>query len=215
MAEMSGGVAGEAAVAPARGARFGRIRRRTVGRLCVAASIVIAGAIVIYLATRQSGQAQVGADLLPVVATAHETATYVDCSKVGPVSYDEHRPCQTFALIRSSHFGSAQAFLDTESALLQKAGWRHPAAPLLVDSDAGGHTASISESWAAPNHEGCAFLTTVAAGVRAEAKEIFPYDQYNTPRGVLVFYRIAKASRANQTLWARLQPGYINGEPAC
>ena len=173
--------------------------------------------IVIDLWPRAPDQARVSTGLLPVVTTAHETTSYVDCSKVGSVHYDDHQPCQTFVLLHSSHFGSVEIFLNAEQGQLRRAGWRHPRAPLLVDSDAGNHTASTGESWAAPNHKGCAFITTGAAGVSAEAKEILRggFDPYNTPQGVLDFYRTAESSRASQTLWARLEPAYIRGQARC
>jgi hypothetical protein len=159
----------------------------------------------------------VSADLLPVLRSAHKIAAYLDCSKVGAVAYDEHRPCQTFLLLESDQLASSRALLSAEVALLQSRGWRHPAAPVFVDMDGNGGHAAIGESWAAPGRQACVYLTTGAVGVRAETGEIFPYDPYNTPHGVLAFYRTAKVSAAagQPTLWVRLQPAYLHGYPEC
>jgi hypothetical protein len=183
----------------------------------VGAGLLIAAAIGVVLASRSPAQARVSADLLPVVRSAHHIAAYVDCSKVGLVAYDEHRPCQTFLLLESGQLGTAQALLAAQDALLQRRGWRHPSAPVLVDMDGEGRSAAFNESWAAPGHQGCAYVTMGAVGVRAETGEIFPYDPYNTPRGVLDFYRTAKtrAAASRPTLWVRLQPAYLHGHPEC
>jgi hypothetical protein len=191
------------------------MKRRTPYWLCVAAVVAAAVVVVIFFIGRGTDQAQVGAGALPVVSTAAETSSFIDCSTIGPVSYNAHQPCQTFVLLQSSRYGSAQAFLAAEERQLLTARWRHPAAPVLVDGDSGNYDAPIAESWAAPHHQACAFLTTAAAGVSAEAREILPYDQYNTPRGLLDFYRAAKTIAASNTLWARLQPAYINGQRVC
>ena len=55
-------------------------------------------------------------------------------------------------------------------------------------------------------HHGCAYVATDQAGVPAEARTLFPYVPYNQPRGVLDFYRKARAANASHTLWVRLQP---------
>jgi hypothetical protein len=213
MAEMGGSRRARAAELSA-GVRG--VRRRPIGLLAAGAGILIIAAIAVVLASRSPGQARVSADLLPVLRSAHKIATYVDCSKVGAVAYDEHHPCQTFLLLESNQLRPSRALLSAEDVLLQSRGWRHPAAPVFVDMDVGGH-AAIGESWAAPGHQACAYVTTGAVGVRAEAGEIFPYDPYNTPHGVLAFYRTAKASAAagQPTLWVRLQPVYLHGHPEC
>jgi hypothetical protein len=96
-----------------------RLPRRWLGLAAVA---LAAGATIIYLATRSTDQAQVSANVLPVVLTAREAATYGDCSKINAVTYDPHNPCQTFVLLQSSHFQSAAAFLTAETRQLRLAG---------------------------------------------------------------------------------------------
>jgi hypothetical protein len=166
---------------------------------------VVLGAVSAYVVTRSSGQPQVSADVLPVVASAAQTAVYVDCSKIDAVAFDPHNPCQTFVLPHSDHFTSAAAFLDAEARQLRAVGWGHPRIAPPVDYDGGGEMANLGDSWFAPGHKACLYLATVQAGVAAEARVLFPYDPYNQPQGVLDFYRTAKSAKPSQTLWARLR----------
>jgi hypothetical protein len=148
----------------------------------------------------------VDAGALPVVVTGHQATVYVDCSKVNGVAYFPDNPCETFVLLKSSHFGSAAAFWVAETRQLRLSGWRH-SAPQLVDyNGAYGGMANLRDSWVAPSHRACAYVTTDRKGVAAEAKELFPYDPYDNPHGVYVFYRTAKRARSDETLWVRLRP---------
>jgi hypothetical protein len=174
--------------------------------LSLAVVVLATGATIIYVATQSPDQAQVSADVLPVVPTARQAATYVDCSKVNAVIYDPHNPCQTFLLLHSSHFRSAAAFLNAEGRQLRAAGWRHTTTPMPIDRDAFGGNATLNESWVAPQHRACAYVATGTAGVTAEARLLLPYDPYDVPHGVLTFYLKGKAANPSQTLWARLQP---------
>jgi hypothetical protein len=181
------------------------IRRRTLGLTTAAAIVVIAG-IVGYLLTRPPGQARVNPNLLPTTSTAHRAATYLDCSKINAVTYDPHNPCQTFLLLETGRFRSPASFLEAEAGRLRAAGWRHATEPIPVDPDNGSGSGSLSESWVAPGHRACAYVTTVRRGLATEAQGLFPYDPYNQPRGVLDFYRKAKADDGAVALWVRLEP---------
>lgn len=184
--------------------------------LALAVLIMVVGAVIAYLGTRSPDQARVSAGVLPVTAAAHRTVVYVDCSKIGAVTYDPQNPCQTFVLLQSDHFRSAGAFLDAEARQLRDAGWRHPSRPPPVDYDSGeGAMATLTESWVAPRRQGCAYVATAQTGIAAEAKGLFPYDPYNQPQGVLDFYRKAKAAKAGETLWARLRATNATGRMDC
>jgi hypothetical protein len=179
------------------------------GRLAV--PIALVGGAVAYFLTRPPGQPQVSADVLPVVAAAHRAAAYTDCSKVNSVACLSDNPCQTFVLLESNRFSSAEAFLAAETRSIIAAGWHH-SAPQPVDYDGGaGGMAMPSESWVAPVHQACAYIATAGIGVAAEAAQIFPRDPYDVPEGVYEFYRTAKDANLAKALWVRLYPEYRGG----
>jgi hypothetical protein len=184
----------------------GAIRSRRRLWLLLAIAIVAGGAAVAYAVTRSSDQPEVSAEVLPVVSPAHETNVYVDCSKINSVAYFPDNPCQTFLLVQSDHFGSASELLTAESRQLSRSGWRHSSLQLVDYDGVTGGMATLSQSWVSPDHRACAYVTTDRVGVAAEGRELFPYDQYNQPHGVLDFYRTAKAANPSQTLWVRLRP---------
>ncbi|MFZ0042096.1 MAG: hypothetical protein WAK93_12375 [Solirubrobacteraceae bacterium] len=181
------------------------IRRRTLGLTTGAVIVVLAG-FVGYLFTRAPGQARVNPNLLPTTSSAHRAAAYLDCSKVNAVAYDPHNPCQTFLLLETSRFGSPALFLEAEAGRLRAAGWRHAAEPIPADANNGSGSGSLSESWVAPEHRACAYVTTVRRGLATEAQGLFPYDPYNQPPGVLDFYRKARAVDGAVALRVRLEP---------
>lgn len=184
----------------------GAIRSRPRRWLVLATLIVAGGAGVAYAVTRGSDQPQVDAGVLPVVSPAQETNVYVDCSKINNVAYFPDNPCETFVLVESGHFGSASALLTAEMRELTRSGWRH-SAPQLVDYDgAAAGMATLGQSWVSADGRACAYIATDRVGVAAEARELFPYDPYNQPQGVLDFYRAAKAANPNASLWVRLRP---------
>jgi hypothetical protein len=77
----------------------------------------------------------------------------------------------------------------------------------LVDYDAANSgMAKASESWVEPAEHACAYVTTDRSGVAAERKALFPYDPYDNPHGVYVFYRKARTAEPRETLWVRLRP---------
>jgi hypothetical protein len=178
--------------------------------LLVVALIVIGGAAITFAVTRGSGQPEVDADVLPVLATGKKADVYVDCSKIDAVAYFEDNPCQTFVLLQSSHFRSATEFWSAETRQMKRSGW-HNSAPQVADFDGGGGLVSLSESWVSRDHRACAYVTTDRRGTAAEAKTLFPYDPYNQPQGVLDFYRAARAANPNQALWVRLRPPNRDG----
>lgn len=119
-------------------------------------------------------------------------AVFIDCSKIDSVAYFPDNPCQTFVLVTSKQFTSVGGVLDTEVRHLTVLGWHHSAAqPVDYDGAAGG-MATLSQSWVAPDRRTCAFVTTDAIGTAAEGHELFPYDPYNQPYGVLAFYRCSR-----------------------
>jgi hypothetical protein len=186
----------------------GAVRKKRLLWLGGAGVVVIVGATIAYLLTRGSAQPEVTENAIPTVATAHRAAGYVDCSRLNGIFYDPHNPCQTFVLLQSRHFASAQDFLQAEWSVLLASGWRH-SAPQLIDYDAAPTAhglASPTESWVAPDHHVCAYLETAQSGVAAEGRQLFPYDPYNQPQGVLHFYLKAKAARQGVALWVRLRP---------
>jgi hypothetical protein len=148
----------------------------------------------------------VGAGVLPIVADANQSAVYVDCSKVNSLAYFPQNPCQTFVLIRSQRFASSSSLLDAETARLRVAGWRHPTLPPPIDYDVGNATAPVVDSWLAPEHHACAYIATDHAAVTAEGKELIPFDRYDDPHEMLVFYETAKAAAPHEALWVRLRP---------
>ncbi len=167
---------------------------------------LLVGAGFAFAASRGSDQPEVGADVLPVVALAHRADVYGDCSKVNGVAYFSENPCQTFVLIESDHFGSALEFWEAETRVLRMAGWRH-SAPQLVDYDGSNDgMARRNESWVLRAQRACAYVATDRMGVVAERPSLFPYDPYDIPHGLYVFYRRAKAVTRGQTLWVRLRP---------
>ena len=168
-------------------------------------TIGLTGVAVTYAVTR-SDQPEVDADVLPVVDTASQAASFVDCSKTNSLAYFSDNPCETFLLLRSNHFGSAAKLLAAETRRLAVASWGH-SAPQEVDYDGGADgMAALGESWVSPDHHACAYVTTVGRGVAAERREIFPWDPYNWPHGVLDFYRHASAIKNQPALWVRLRP---------
>lgn len=168
--------------------------------------VVLLGVTTAYLVTRPPAQAQVGGDALPTVATAHQAAVYVDCSTLNSITYDPHNPCQTFVLLQSRQFANAKELLRAEGRLLVDSGWRHSARQPVDYDSVGNAMASPSDSWAAGDRHVCAYVETAEAGVAAERRELFPYDPYNQPQGVLEFYRKARAAKQRATLWIRLRP---------
>ncbi|MGO9793372.1 MAG: hypothetical protein ACLP8S_28735 [Solirubrobacteraceae bacterium] len=184
--------------------------------LAIAVVVVVAGLVVVaVLRSGRSNQREVSADELPVVAGAYGDAVFVDCSPINDIAYFANNPCETFVLVRSHHFGSASAFLGAEARRLLSAGWRHPSIAPPVDYNAGGATASLSNSWFSPQHRACAYVDTVRDGVAAEHTGLFPYDPYNQPAGVLSFYRTAKAAAPDRALWVRLRPPVMAQPGAC
>jgi hypothetical protein len=176
------------------------------GWLLLVGLFLVAGAGAAFAIHRGPDQAEVSADALPVVATAHKAGVYVDCSKVDSVAYFADNPCQTFVLLTSKHFRSAVEFWAAETRAMRISGWRH-SAPQLVDYDgANSDMASLSESWVSPAHRACAYVATGRKGVVTEAQALFPYDPYDIPHGVYVFYRTARAAKPSETLWVRLRP---------
>jgi hypothetical protein len=177
----------------------------------VVIAVLVAVLAVTYFVTRSSDQARVGADGLPTVAEAQQAAAYVDCSKISSIAYFSNNPCQTFVLLESDHFSSAEEFLAAESRQLMAKGWRH-SDPQPVDFDGGhGGLASPSQSWGAPANRVCAYVATARGGVAAETREIFPQDPYDVPQGVYDFYWTAKAASTRQALWVRLRPPNDDG----
>jgi hypothetical protein len=168
--------------------------------------ILVAAAAAAVLLTRGRDQAQVSADALPMVATTHEADIYVDCSKINGVAYFPDNPCETFVLLESQHFGSAEEFWTAETRQLRVSGWHH-SSPQLVDYDGqAAGMASPSESWVAPTQRACAYVTTVQKGVAAEKREIFPRDPNDIPHGVYDLYQRASAARPNQTFGCDFAP---------
>ena len=185
-----------------------RVRRAVV--LLVIASVA-GGAAAVFAAMRGAGQPQVAARALPIVRSAHESDVYVDCSKINDVAYFADNPCETFVLLASEHFRSAERFWAAEVRRMDAAGWRH-SAPQVVDYDGeAGHLARLSESWVSPDHHACAYVATLPRGLAAEKREIFPRDPYDIPAGVYDFYRQAVKARANRALWVRLRPPNKHG----
>jgi hypothetical protein len=168
--------------------------------------VLLVGGIAGFALARGSSQPEVSVNALPTAATVRETAIYVDCSKVNSVAYFSDNPCQTFVLLTSRRFGSATRFLTAETRHMTRSGWRHSAAQLVDYDGANSGMASRTESWVAPGHRACAYVATDQDGVAAEAKALSPYDPYDIPHGVYVFYRKAKAANPRQTLWVRLRP---------
>jgi hypothetical protein len=183
---------------------MGAVRNRPRLWLSLAVVVVVAGAAIAYLIISSPKQPEVNADVLPVVPTAREAAGYVDCSKINSVAYFADNPCQTFVLVTSDEFRSAMELLDAEVRHLGVVGWRHSDAQPVDDDGATGGMATVSQSWVAPDRRACAYVTTDAMGVAEEARELFPYDPYNQPPGVLTFYRHARSVRARPVLWVRL-----------
>jgi hypothetical protein len=171
----------------------------------VTTAVVVMSAAVAYFAARSSGQPQVSADVLPLVARVHRVATYVDCSQIDAVTYGPHNPCQTFVLLESHHFRSAAVLLGAEAHQLTVSGWHHSAAQ-PVDYNQVEAMAIPSESWVAADGQACAYIATDEVGAAAEGKGLFPFDPNNQPRGVLDFYRNATAAEGTPTLWVRLEP---------
>lgn len=152
------------------------------------------------------------ADALPIVLTAHRTHIYVDCSRVDSVAYFNDNPCQTFELVSSDRFGSAEEFWAAETRRMRDAGWHH-SAPQVVDYDSSDNgMASRADSWVVRGHRtACAYVVTDREGMAAEAKALFPYDPYDNPHGVYVFYSRAKVANPKDTLWVRLRPPNRDG----
>lgn len=173
--------------------------------------VVIAGGIIAYLETRPPGQLRVNAGVLPIVAGADRVATFVDCSKLDAITYIPENPCETFVLVADGRFPSAEGLLEAEARRLLSAGWRQTPAQ-LVDYDAGSdareQTARRGESWMAPDHGGCAYVATAESGSTLEGRFLLPYDPYDGPRGLLDFYRRAKAMSTYPSLWIRLRPQF-------
>jgi hypothetical protein len=69
----------------------------------------------LHLDQRRKAGYQSPALILPAVAMAHQAAVYLDCSRINSVTYDTQNPCQTLLLIQSSHFTSAEGFLNAEA----------------------------------------------------------------------------------------------------
>lgn len=184
--------------------------------LAVLGLLLIVGGLIAYLLLRPSSdQAQASADALPIVAHARRSAIYVDCSKVNSLAYFEHNPCETFVLLRSDRFGSQAALLAAESDRLRAAGWLHPKIAPPIDYNVGDATASLDDSWFAPQHKACAYVATDQAAVAAEGRQLLPFDPYDNPRGMLDFYRTAEAARSDVTLWVRLRPPVMFQPGAC
>jgi hypothetical protein len=184
----------------------GPTTRRRTGRIVLAASalLVAVAALVIYLATRPPDQKSLQASVLPLAAQAKVGTSFMDCSKVNGLAYFDHWPCQTFVLVHSSHFGTAQALDSAEQARLGAAGWHYSArGPIPVDYDAlGSANVPSSASWTGPGNSACAVILTDTAGAALEAEAILrPYDPYNQPQGLIAFYRVARGADRAETLW--------------
>jgi hypothetical protein len=185
--------------------------RRGTGRLVLAAGalLVVVTAVVIYLATRPPDQKSLDASVFPLVAHATVGSSFMDCDKATAIGYLEHWPCETFVLVQSSHFGTAQAFDAAEQARLRAAGWHYSArGPIPVDYGAVGEAnAPSAASWTDPGNSACAVVLTDTAGIALESKAILrPYDPYNQPHGLISFYRLAGLADRADTLWVRLIP---------
>jgi hypothetical protein len=126
--------------------------------------------------------------------------------KIDSVAYFADNPCQTFVLLESKRFVSAREFWTAQTRGMRTSGWRHSARQLVDYDGAKSGMASLSESWVAPDHLACAYVTTDGKGVAAETHALFPYDPYDIPHGLYVFYRKAKAAKRSETLWVRLRP---------
>lgn len=177
--------------------------------LAVTLLILVASAVaIIAVATGSADQPGVSAAALPAIAGARKTAVYVDCSKVSSVAYFSDNPCQTFVLLESDRFASAERFLAAETSYMMAWSW-HRSSPQPVDFDGPvGRMAGPSESWAASG--ACAYITTDALGVAAETTELFPRD-LDVPQGVYDFYRAAGARSGREALWVRLRPPNTSG----
>jgi hypothetical protein len=115
-------------------------------------------------------------------------------------------------LLKSNAVDSAQVLLAAEAQRLTRAGWHHTARQLVDYDGEPLRFAALGQSWVAPNRQACAYVATGEQGVRAEARELFPYDPYNQSAGVLNFYRTARAATAKApTVWIRLRPPFDNG----
>jgi hypothetical protein len=188
-------------------------RKRPI--LALLGAAVAAAAVLTYTLSRTSGQAQVSADSLPVVAGAHRVAAFTDCSKVNSLAYFEDNPCETFVLLRGGQFTTQAAFLAAEARQLVASGWQHPTIAPPIDYNVGGAMAAVENSWFAPKHAACGYVATDQAAVAAEASELIPFDRYDNPRGMLAFYRTAKAAQSENTLWVRLRPHVMVEPRAC
>jgi hypothetical protein len=177
------------------------VRRRV---LFLIGLLAVTGSAAAFSATRRSGQPQVSADALPLMATAHVSTVYVDCSKVNAVAYFNDNPCETFLLLAGTRYRSASAFWNAETHRLRVAGWRHSAAQ-AVDYDVGDGMATRNQSWVSRDGHACAYIATVTRGAGAEAPAIFPADPYDIPSGVYAFYRKARTANPTDTLWVRLR----------
>jgi hypothetical protein len=177
--------------------------------------VAIVGLLTACLARGRSDQAQVSADMFPIVEGARESAVFVDCSKVNALAYFPHNPCDTFVLLRSDQFASQQVFLAAEASRLRAAGWRHPRIAPPIDYDVGDAAAPLDQSWFAPGHCVCAYVATAAAAVAAEGQGLLPFDPYDNPHGMLDFYETARAAQSGRALWVRLRPPVMVQPGAC
>lgn len=159
-----------------------------------------------FLIGRPAQQPEVSADVLPLASTLRRAAIFIDCSKTNSFAYFPDNPCQTFVLLKSREFASAEGVLATEARHLKVSGWHHSAAQPVDYDGAAGAMAALSQSWVAPDRRTCAYVATDAIGTAAEGHDLFPYDPHNQPYGVLAFYRRAQADRSELALWIRLRP---------
>lgn len=167
---------------------------------------VSAGTVGLYVETRSPDQGQVSVSVLPLAAGARIIRAYTDCSKVNSVTYEPHEPCQTFALVSSSHFASLHALYRAERSRLRDTGWQSAPTGLLVDNHTGNDMTSRAASWTAPHHQACAVVLTDAQAIPAERKALFPYDPYDILRGLYRYYRQAASANLTRTLWVGLIP---------
>jgi hypothetical protein len=152
------------------------------------------------------GQRHVSPRVLPLAPAAHVGQTFVDCSKVGLVAYNAHRPCDTYFLINSRTAPSPTALLTGEQATLRRAGWR-PVPATSFGQDLAAH------GWQGPHHRGCAIVQKAATGARAQQHL---ESKTRMSDGFVAFARIARAAAHTAALAVLAQPGLDSiGRPRC